>query len=170
MKGMNQMSKLYISRRMPLSELSDTLCNGDEDHIMWVLADIAMRSDPSDLQQEIDCIDADPAAVSKFYRDLADAIDAGIEQAAMEGISQMRAKKPSGGPAFPMPDATWGDFVTGSPVCGMTLRDWFAGQALPIYLAAADKHHTAQEVACGAYRMADAMIAERQRNIEEQKE
>ena len=53
---------------------------------------------------------------------------------------------------------------------GMTLRDWFAGKALPVCWVAIHKEaigvprtvsHT--EIANEAYRMADAMIAEREK-------
>lgn len=64
-------------------------------------------------------------------------------------------------PAFPTtkPLDGWGD-----PNQGMTLRDYFAGQALVGHLAEGgwrcdDSHF--QEVAKGAYRFADAMLKER---------
>ena len=45
---------------------------------------------------------------------------------------------------------------------GMTLRDWFAGQALAGFLASPNHQGTTLEVdARDAYRVADAMIAER---------
>lgn len=69
----------------------------------------------------------------------------------------------SGGAAFPMPvviDA-YGDAVN-QPQSGMTLRDWFAGQALASF------NHTgwpdsadAPEMARRAFVIADAMLAER---------
>lgn len=66
-----------------------------------------------------------------------------------------------GGPAFPVKE--------GSPLArGMSLRDWFAGQALAISALAAlgrtmegKETPTAQQVAADAYEMADAMLAER---------
>ena len=47
---------------------------------------------------------------------------------------------------------------------GMTLRDWFAGQALAIDMARSDSAYrpTLNEIATIAYLVADAMIAERQ--------
>lgn len=61
-------------------------------------------------------------------------------------------------------DGGWNDTL----VRGMTLRDWFAGQALagPVAVLA---HHCAEherdfaspEAAAAAYRIADAMLAER---------
>jgi len=41
---------------------------------------------------------------------------------------------------------------------GMTLRDWFAGQALPVSYP---EYGTTAEIARAAYHMADAMLAER---------
>lgn len=63
-----------------------------------------------------------------------------------------------GGPAFPL--ATHG-MVTS----GMTLRDYFAGQALAGYLAAVPPHDNASEEVMGqwCYRNADAMLAARYR-------
>lgn len=66
----------------------------------------------------------------------------------------------SGGRAFPTHDNAFD---------GMSLRDWFAGQALIMagcYLVNDDGKQfgniaTAQEIAVNAYRLADAMIAER---------
>ncbi len=49
---------------------------------------------------------------------------------------------------------------------GMTLRDWFAGQALAGYSANEQMHSTAHEiVAHVAYNAADAMLAERSKAI-----
>lgn len=57
-------------------------------------------------------------------------------------------------PAFP---SGWGDAE-----CGMTLRDWFAGQAL-IGIVAAERYGYADGDAQEAYEIADAMLAERER-------
>lgn len=64
-----------------------------------------------------------------------------------------------GGPAFPV---VWQDIPHG----GMTPRDWFAGQALPVYLNRhpADRM-TPERVAAATYAMADAMLAERNKEI-----
>lgn len=43
---------------------------------------------------------------------------------------------------------------------GMTLRDYFAGQALTICLKDMDKSYS--DWACEAYALADAMLAERE--------
>lgn len=69
--------------------------------------------------------------------------------------------------AFPHYDA-------GKNFAGMTLRDWFAGQALPAIITATsarqhdpgtrgDDRRLIDRMASDAYDIADAMIAERQR-------
>ena len=74
----------------------------------------------------------------------------------------------TGGPAFPMVGESYSQF-------GMTLRDYFAGQALPTILAALiakPAHETApftQEeraagVARASYEIADAMLAEKDKS------
>lgn len=73
-------------------------------------------------------------------------------------------KKPDGGYAFP---------TTGSQHYGMTLRDWFAGQALGAKMAPdlvgyeddAPKHRAEliRRLVRDCYEVADAMIAERER-------
>lgn len=67
-----------------------------------------------------------------------------------------------GGPAFPVMwqdgDGRWVD----SP--GMSLRDWFAGQALTGWLASVDviiSTSMAQKAAEQSYLLADAMLAAR---------
>lgn len=74
------------------------------------------------------------------------------------------SKHPSGGPAFPVPMGTQhNQYACG---VGMTLRDWFAGQALA-GLSVSDRFirdadsNTAQ--AQWAYDLADAMLAARSR-------
>lgn len=76
-----------------------------------------------------------------------------------------------GGPAFPVPMFTResdgmpmsaGEFFEG--VCGMTLRDWFAGQALahvPELLTAHNKNRSLENIAGWAYYVADGMIKAR---------
>jgi hypothetical protein len=46
-------------------------------------------------------------------------------------------------------------------VYGMTLRDWFAGQALMGYLADSNVTGAVVKIAAAAYVMADALLAER---------
>lgn len=65
--------------------------------------------------------------------------------------------KPTGGPAFPTNEMDWQD--------GMTLRDWFAGQALANPRTFPDERDfgTPAEIAQQAYAVADAMLAEREK-------
>jgi len=61
-----------------------------------------------------------------------------------------------GGPAFPT--------RYHEDMHGMTLRDWFAGQALAGLLACGEAHdeHTDSVTAGAAYKMADAMLTARE--------
>ena len=59
-------------------------------------------------------------------------------------------------PAFPMGDPTHGGYD------GMTLRDWFAGQALAELISRSDDAHTILKVTAKAYLYADAMLAARE--------
>jgi len=63
---------------------------------------------------------------------------------------------PDGGPAFP--GFEWQNYVP-----GMTLRDWFAGQALNGMLSNGrfSGQNTDEVTASVAYQYADAMLAER---------
>lgn len=70
-----------------------------------------------------------------------------------------------GGPAFPHDkymkggDGGWGTFAHG----GMSLRDWFAGQALSALVDPEDDGATHPDVfAEHAYSIADAMLAARE--------
>ncbi len=71
-----------------------------------------------------------------------------------------------GGPAFPKPGTDECIDVCGSQR-GMSLRDWFAGQALAGICAIDMGDGPAQsgweEMAAEAYFLADAMLAERKR-------
>jgi hypothetical protein len=95
------------------------------------------------------------------------------------------SKRDNGGPAFPRPvsdDRTQGDQPDGNRTIrdqeGMTLRDWFAGQTLPPCTWGVPRRwidrlkaffgfdHAGTEIkpetaAKMAYRIADAMLAER---------
>ena len=68
-----------------------------------------------------------------------------------------------GCPAFPVPEENYISNGTYSNP-GMTLRDWFAGQALNGMLSPAPfrENVTYREIADGAYRWADAMLAARE--------
>ena len=79
----------------------------------------------------------------------------------------MSDKPNDGGPAFPtrgedfvdgpqgrMPQSAWGM----EPKSGMSIRDWFAGQALAGWVACLGEH---SEAAQQCYHLADAMLAER---------
>lgn len=67
----------------------------------------------------------------------------------------------AGGPAFPVSLPGIGD----NGWQGMTLRDWFAGQALPQVLAMDTRGSdlTPFDLARVAYEVADAMLAEREK-------
>ena len=76
-----------------------------------------------------------------------------------------------GGPAFPCSNEqfTYGNPQAGDAWAGMTLRDWFAGQALPAVIAnckndsdaLAYKGDIEAFFAVRAYSVADAMLAAR---------
>jgi hypothetical protein len=75
-----------------------------------------------------------------------------------------------GGPAFPQQGFTYPNGETEYPMPGMTLRDWFAGQALNGLYSSGDidltKHTTEKSVGRSniaklAYAVADAMIEAR---------
>jgi len=67
--------------------------------------------------------------------------------------------KDDGGPAFPRNERyADGDLAVAHQ--GMTLRDWFAGQALAGVLANSNDDYS-EPPAKWAYAIADAMIAER---------
>ena len=64
-----------------------------------------------------------------------------------------------GGPAFPIPNATDMDgYVYAPEATGMSLRDWFAGQALAGLLTKLTDEELA---ASAAYLCADAMLKRR---------
>lgn len=62
-----------------------------------------------------------------------------------------------GGPAFPLPVPCSTDGI------GMSLRDWFAGQIVSSVYAEAPNNQTFESIAMEAFRIADAMLAERER-------
>lgn len=84
----------------------------------------------------------------------------------------MGEKKNDGGPAFPQPDLSGygmgprADENGMYQVAGMTLRDWFAGQALVEWSSTLTRGIGTDEIqkariAKICYQFADAMIAER---------
>lgn len=77
----------------------------------------------------------------------------------------------NGGPAFPRP-ASEDKFNEENypPQCGMSLRDWFAGQALAgssaspdQWILASRQENPFEGMARICYRIADAMLAEREK-------
>jgi hypothetical protein len=76
----------------------------------------------------------------------------------------MKTSINDGGPAFPRPVSHSDEGGTHFGFTGMTLRDYFAGQALAGFIAAStgrDVH--SQPAARMCYQMADAMLAARER-------
>ena len=72
----------------------------------------------------------------------------------------------TGGPAFAMPSGMEPKVdITTHYNEGMTLLDYFAGQALPAVITTlqAKRHITFEMVAIDAYRYAEAMLVERKR-------
>lgn len=73
-------------------------------------------------------------------------------------------RKNDGGPAFPIPNPMSMQNY-GYPINGMTLRDYFAGQALAGFMANTRRPTTiAPDDAEWCYRIADAMLAEREKS------
>jgi len=71
--------------------------------------------------------------------------------------------KDYGGPAFPQGAGEFiggGQRMTYGPAPGMSLRDWFAGQAL-VVISQRVLGDDPRVVVADAYRVADAMLAER---------
>ena len=77
------------------------------------------------------------------------------------------SKREDGGPAFPSPterDPSNGTFIAPGYV-GMTLRDWFAGQALSGMLADDDGYSSTSKMSATAYTIADAMLEAREADL-----
>lgn len=71
----------------------------------------------------------------------------------------MSGARDDGGPAFPRTGEGVGNPAYDAP--GMTLRDWFAGQALVGLIAHPKNEGHASELSLVAYAIADAMLKER---------
>ena len=72
--------------------------------------------------------------------------------------------KNHGGPTYPLPDWSAVEWPKDAPAdfgTGMTLRDWFAGQALAGFAHRAFGLDSAEHYSRLAYQWADAMLAER---------
>ena len=67
----------------------------------------------------------------------------------------------NGGPAFPVPMVSDGNVVGDVNERGMSLRDYFAGQALALVLSQ-DGSRIAGKLAENAYEIADAMLKARE--------
>jgi len=75
----------------------------------------------------------------------------------------MTRNKQDGGPVYPCKTYTQSGHPNGESM-GMTLRDWFAGQVAAEMIRLTQHHDGGWDpisVAAGCYDMADAMIAER---------
>lgn len=67
-----------------------------------------------------------------------------------------------GGPAFPFPSGPEPRVDSFHERCeGMSLRDWFAGMALPACISMSGQDGSFEGDAANAYHAADAMLAER---------
>lgn len=66
--------------------------------------------------------------------------------------------KNNGGPAFPLSTS----FVGGGN-CGMSLRDWFAGQAIIGIISDTRCNWSGHRMAEEAYSISDAMLKEREK-------
>lgn len=77
--------------------------------------------------------------------------------------NEERAARDDGGPAFPRRMFTAYPHGGGQWTIedGMSLRDWFAGQALAGVLANAKVDASNEKLAAASYLMADAMLAAR---------
>lgn len=77
------------------------------------------------------------------------------------GTTSAGAQINDGGPAFPRPATLQESFIYAHEQDGMTLRDYFAGQAMTGCLPGSMTEIPPEEYAKWAYRMADAMLAAR---------
>lgn len=72
--------------------------------------------------------------------------------------------KNNGGPAFPI--NILGETIKGQE--GMTLRDYFAAKAMQAFYTNYENSSDAKEASARAYVIADAMLAEREKDNEVQ--
>jgi hypothetical protein len=85
------------------------------------------------------------------------------------------SKHNDGGPAFPVPENVAWDEHHNTAVAGMSLRDWFAGQAMKSLILDAWYQDQPSEpmgkcsppIARDAYTMADAMLRAREETNDE---
>lgn len=76
----------------------------------------------------------------------------------------MSAPINDGGPAFPVPDSHYPNGQTQYGASGMSLRDWFAGQAMTGFISASTGRDVLAKLSADmCYQMADAMLAARER-------
>jgi hypothetical protein len=68
----------------------------------------------------------------------------------------------NGGPAFPRPASVSPRVADIKQQDGMTLRDWFAGQAMQGFIACPDTQGEPEGIATWCYQMADAMLKARE--------
>jgi hypothetical protein len=77
----------------------------------------------------------------------------------------MSAPTDNGGPAFPVADTVYPSGQVQHGFNGMSLRDWFAGQALAGMLADQMREGHPKDYAKNAYRFADAVLAARTEGV-----
>ena len=118
---------------------------------------------------------ADPiAATLRAYADVAEALEALVadecppdsawkaaEAALAQAQNDMSDRIEDGGQAFPMAGSTDLNWNHTYPEYGLTVRDWFAGQALAGLYASGPYDCYQHGMAHDAYLAADAMIAAR---------
>lgn len=109
-----------------------------------------------DLRIEVDTDDCDREHAKAMMQLVIDRVNA-------HAAAPTRAIINDGGPAFPYAFQHEDDtrFTSGGFAPGMSLRDWFAGQALAGFAHAENKNAPVQDYAGYAYSIADAMLAHR---------
>ena len=80
-------------------------------------------------------------------------------------------KHDDGGVAFPTaPVRVYGGRMDPDCYSGMSLLDWFAGQALGAFCAHVDRDAKIPELAEWAYKVATAMLAEKRRREQQEQD